>query len=122
MCVNLRQSVHMHVCIGLHEHGCLGDSRAHFHVFEQSYESFHARYRAVFLFFIFLILQTLDMDNLGHCHFLSFSPISYPSTLVALLPFLAVFLFLALHYPRVRQSNALNDSAGLHFMPMHGCG
>lgn len=122
LCVNLRQSVRMHVCIGLHEqHGCLGDSRAHFHVFEQSYESFHARYRSVFLFFIFLILWTLDMDNLGRCHFLPFSPISYPSILIALLPFLAVFLFVTLHYPRVRQSNAVNDSAGLHFCILFRC-
>lgn len=79
VCKSAPICTHACVCIGLLEHGFLGDRQAHFHVFEQSYESFHARYLAVFLSLVFLLLWILDMDNLGRWHFQPFSIISYPS-------------------------------------------
>ena len=37
-------STHMHVCIGLLEYSCLGDSQTHFRMFEQSYDSLDTGY------------------------------------------------------------------------------
>lgn len=51
------------MCVGLLKYSCLGDSQTHFHVFEQSYDSFHTASLSVPFSLIFLILWTLDMDN-----------------------------------------------------------
>lgn len=75
VCASLHLSMHMHVCIGLLKHSCLGDNQTRFHVFEQSYDSLSL---SVSLSLIFIILWTLDMDNLGlstphssliYCHY-----------------------------------------------------